>query len=207
MKDWNDLYGERGILQKNINLRVIEAIKFLKDHGTKNVLDLGCGTGRYTIFLAKEGFKVYACDLSEKAIEIAKKGLPGVIFKKCEMTELAYEDGFFDAVICNQVIQHGMMDDIMKAVSEIERVLKKDGILFLATISINHPKFKTGNEIEPGTKENTEKIDGDMMHHFFTREEIDDLFRNFEIIKLDEFEVPSELSGRSAHWEILARKK
>ena len=52
----------------------------MKDNGTKNVLDLGCGTGRYTIFLAKTGFDVYACDLSEKAIEIVKKELPSVIF-------------------------------------------------------------------------------------------------------------------------------
>jgi 2-polyprenyl-3-methyl-5-hydroxy-6-metoxy-1,4-benzoquinol methylase len=56
------------------------------------ILDLGCGTGRHSIFLAKEGFNVYGFDQSENAIKRAKELTESkklhVNFKVWNMTDI-----------------------------------------------------------------------------------------------------------------------
>ena len=208
MKDWNSLYKERGIIQKKTSGKVIEAVNYFKQEDLKRVLDLGCGTGRHTAYLLKEGFQVYGCDSSAAALEIAKRISPEVKFEKCVMTSLPYEDGSFDGIICNNVIQHGKIADIKRAISEIHRILRKGGILFLVAISTKHPKYLTGIEIEPNTKVGTDSIDGYTPHHFFTGKEMRELFKDFEIIKLEHFEALSELDQdrRMAAWKMYARR-
>ena len=209
MNDWNRIYEERGILQKEPSETVIEAVNFFKHELVRRVLDLGCGTGRHTAYLLEEGFQIYGCDSSEVALELAMAALPTVDFETCNMTALPYEDGFFDAVICNHVIQHGTIAEIKVAISEIHRILRKGGILFLVAISTNHPKYLTGTEIEPNTRINTDSVDGDLPHHFFTEEELRALFtKPFEIVKSVHFEAPSELDPNKemAAWKMYARR-
>ncbi|WP_291652757.1 methyltransferase domain-containing protein [Clostridium sp.] len=45
----------------------------------KKVLDLGCGTGRHSIYLIEEGFEVTACDIYEKTVETTKRKLYFII--------------------------------------------------------------------------------------------------------------------------------
>jgi len=209
MNDWNSIYKERGILQKEASETVIEAVNFFKHELVRTVLDLGCGTGRHTAYLLEEGFQIYGCDSSEVALELAMAALPTVDFETCNMTALPYEDGFFDAVICNHVIQHGTIAEIKVAISEIHRILRKGGILFLVAISTNHPKYLTGTEIEPNTRINTDSVDGDLPHHFFTEEELRTLFsKEFKIVKSVHFEAPSELDPNKemAAWKMYARR-
>jgi SAM-dependent methyltransferase len=208
MNDWNTLYKEKGIVQKEPSAKVLDAIKFFNINGSKKILDLGCGTGRHTTLLVKENFEVYGCDNSEDALKIIKEILVNTEFRLCDMTKLPYEDEYFDGIICYQVIQHGIIADIKKSISEMYRVLKKGGYLFLVVISTKHPKFQTGEEIELNTKINTDDIDGYMPHHFFSELEMRELFSKNEIIKLNHFEGQSEInpSSRMASWELYARR-
>ena len=209
MNDWNSIYEERGILQKEPSETVIEAVNFFKHERVRTVLDLGCGTGRHTAYLLEEGFQIYGGDSSEAALELAMATLPAVNFETCNMTSLPYEAGFFDAVICNHVIQHGTRAEIKVAISEIGRILRKGGLLFLVAISTKHPKYLTGTEIEPNTRINTDSVDGDLPHHFFTEKELRALFsKQFKIVKAVHFEAPSELDANkeTAAWKMYARR-
>ncbi len=209
MNDWNSIYNERGILQKEASETVIEAVNFFKQELVRTVLDLGCGTGRHTAYLLEEGFQIYGCDSSETALELAMDALPTVNFETCNMTSLPYGNSFFDAVICNHVIQHGTIAEIKAAISEIDRILRKGGLLFLVAVSTNHPKYLTGTEIEPNTRINTDSIDGNLPHHFFTENELRALFSTpFEIVNLVHFEAPSELDQNKemAAWKMYAKR-
>jgi ubiquinone/menaquinone biosynthesis C-methylase UbiE len=207
MKDWDTLYKE-GIIQKEPSKFALKAIDFFKKEKLKRILDLGCGTGRHTICLLKNGFKVYGCDRSENALKIAGEKIPGVEFKKCDMSSLPYMDNFFDGVLCHLVIQHGRIDDIKKAISEVYRVLRNRGILYLLVPSIRHPEYLTGEEIEPNTKINIDAIDGKVPHHYFTKDEIKELFRDFRILKLEHVEYLSEKAPnkKAAGWVLYAVK-
>ena len=208
MKDWNSLYKEKGIVEEEPSKRVIEAVNFFKQQRLKRILDLGCGTGRHTVYLLKQGFHVYGCDSSESALKISSEILTEVDFKQCDMISLPYKDEFFDGILCNFVIEHGKIAKIKKAISEMYRVLRKRGVLFLRVPSTKHPEYLTGKEIEPNTKIDIDSIDGDMPHHYFTEEEMREFFREYEIIKLEHFEGASEYNPtkKSAFWEIYARR-
>lgn len=49
-------------------------LSFFLENGVQSVLDIGCGVGRWAIYLAKNGLKVKGMDFSETAVRIAKNG-------------------------------------------------------------------------------------------------------------------------------------
>ena len=113
-----------------------ETIKFhvLKHKYSKNILDDGCGTGNLTLALLKNGKKVYAIDYEPAAIKIVrdkcidyKKNLK---LKTMNGQFLNYPDKTFDGVSSMFVIP--FVEDNLKYVSEIFRVLKSDGIAVIS---------------------------------------------------------------------------
>lgn len=92
-----------------------------------SVLDVGCNSGDFMEKLVKEkkGMTVKGVDLSESAVAIAKsRGLDAVLG---DGESLPFEDGIFDYVVLMEVLVH--VFDPKKLLSEIKRVLKKDGVL------------------------------------------------------------------------------
>lgn len=98
-----------------------------------NVLELACGSGQLSFRLAKYARQWEAIDLSENMIaEAKKKPRPkGLYFSVQDATKLPYADESFDAVMIANALH--IMPEPDKAMSEIRRVLKKDGILFAPT--------------------------------------------------------------------------
>lgn len=91
------------------------------------ILDVGCHSGTFTQkLLAKVGTKkVYGVDISPGAIAAIKKRIPFGEFKVADGINLPYEDNFFEAVFCLEMLEH--VDNPIKVLSEIHRVLKKGG--------------------------------------------------------------------------------
>lgn len=91
------------------------------------VLDVGCHSGTFTQkLLSRVGTtKIYGVDISASAILLAKKRIPFGEFKIADGASLPYEDNFFEAVFCLEMLEH--VDDPIKVLSEIYRVLKKGG--------------------------------------------------------------------------------
>lgn len=96
----------------------------------KKVLEYGCGTGSFSFDLAKGGAKVYGIDISEVAINTAKREAKftdyseQIEFTVMNAEELQFENDFFDRVCGNSILHHL---DLKKALNELKRVLKKDG--------------------------------------------------------------------------------
>ncbi|MFC2162875.1 class I SAM-dependent methyltransferase [Candidatus Altiarchaeota archaeon] len=213
MSDWDSIYREQGMIQKEPKQFIIDNIKTLRDNDVKRVLDVGCGTGRHVTLLVDEGFNVSGMDKSGKAIEmlgaiLADKEAGDVELKVGDFTQLEYPDGSFDAVLCNSVIQHAMMEDIRKAASEITRVLRKNGILLLSTLSTSDDAYGMGQELEDNTYITGVAPDGDVPHHFFTKQELHDLFTGFEILSLEEKTMGSSLRDveKMSQWFLTGRK-
>lgn len=97
------------------------------------VLELACGSGQLSFRLAKKAKQWDATDFSENMIAEAKqKPRPkGLYFSVQDATKLPYTDETFDAVMIANALH--IMPEPDKAMVEIYRVLKKDGILFAPT--------------------------------------------------------------------------
>ncbi len=106
--------------------KIISILNEFKKLHNCNVLDIGSGTGIIANKLSKHFKKVYGVDVSD--YRIIKEGY---IFKKINDEKLPFKNKFFDVVISNQVIEH--VNDQDKHLNEISRILKDDGICYLAT--------------------------------------------------------------------------
>ncbi|MEK6982190.1 MAG: class I SAM-dependent methyltransferase [Candidatus Micrarchaeota archaeon] len=122
-----------------------QAIKHLKLSGKENILDVGCGEGKSLIYLKHnldhQG-KLVGVDLSKgmfkETEELAKKENLNIRFVEASADTLPFPDECFDAVFSFFMIYH--MPSIPKAFKEWARVLKKDGILVIATNGENNRK-------------------------------------------------------------------
>ena len=100
-------------------------------------MDLGCGTGRHTQWLASCGATVTAVDFSQQMLKKARRKVPAdsVHFLDHDLHEpLPFEQRKFDLVVSGLVLEH--INDLIKFFSEIHRVLKQPGRV---VISAMHP--------------------------------------------------------------------
>ncbi|MDD9981234.1 MAG: class I SAM-dependent methyltransferase, partial [Gammaproteobacteria bacterium] len=126
-----------------------------------DVLDLGCGTGRHTAWLAESGARVTAVDFSEKMLEQARRKVPGTDarFVVHDLHDrLPLEDASFDAVVSGLVLEH--LRDLGGFFREAHRVLRPRG---RGVVSAMHPAMflrdsrarftdpDTGEVIAPGS--------------------------------------------------------
>jgi 2-polyprenyl-3-methyl-5-hydroxy-6-metoxy-1,4-benzoquinol methylase len=91
----------------------------------KKVLDVGCGTGRWSRLMAKQGAYVTAIDLSVDVISYVQSKFKEINFKVMELTKLEFPGGSFDLVTSVTVLQHIPYQNQDKAISEICRTVRK----------------------------------------------------------------------------------
>ncbi|MBY8998259.1 MAG: class I SAM-dependent methyltransferase [Candidatus Thorarchaeota archaeon] len=191
MPDWDRIFTERGRVFINPHTDIERVIKRIRDNDGSRILDLGCGTGRHVVSLTRLGFDVYGFDASPKALSMTQEWLNDEDLEAtlCEhqMEEpFPYEHNFFDAVISTQVIHHNLMKNVRKTISEIERVLKPGGVLFVTFPVLDPgPVSKEDDwklyEVEEGTYIPQRGWESGIPHHYFTLEEIPIEFRSFDI--------------------------
>lgn len=129
-------FGKGTMLQESIMLIKKRIPQEVINNHIKNkiVMDMGCGSGRYSLALSGLGAKkVYALDLSERSYEPAKaialKKKLRIRFLEGDFLKLPFPDNFFDFVFCNGTLHHSR--SIEKGLRELKRILKLGGKAFL----------------------------------------------------------------------------
>lgn len=135
MKQWNEIFKKHGKVFTEPHEDIAKIVKLFKARHVKKILDLGSGTGRHVIYLAKNGFDVYGIDIAQYGIEITedwlkKENLKAHLAIGSFYQPLPYKDNFFDAVISTSAIHHAKIEEIRKTIQEIERILKPKGLIF-----------------------------------------------------------------------------
>lgn len=103
-------------------------VKLIREHlgqlRGKRVLDVGCGKGRFArVFHDQEPeAEIWGLDISE---EMLRHVPPGIRTRAGSMTELPFDDDFFDGAYATESLEHAV--EIDKAVAEICRVVKPSG--------------------------------------------------------------------------------
>lgn len=109
------------------------------------VLELGCGDGsiwKINYKYIPENWDIYLTDFSKGMLEDAKKNLSKqkerFKFEIVDIEKIPYEDESFDVVIANHMLYH--VENIDRAMIEVNRVLKKQGIFYASTVGKEHMK-------------------------------------------------------------------
>ena len=105
------------------------------------ILEVGAGTGRYSIALAKEGMDVTAVELVESNLAVLKensKGLKNLVSYQGDATDLSrFADHYFDATLLFGPMYHLYeADEVNRAIDEAIRVTKPGGVILFAFISV-----------------------------------------------------------------------
>lgn len=108
------------------------------------VLDVCCGTDDQVFYYAKEGIIALGIDLDSNMISKAendkrKKNTKNVFFQTADATKLPFEDNFFDYVSISFALHEKERDIRDKVISEMKRVVKKEGNLLFIDFHIPLP--------------------------------------------------------------------
>lgn len=144
-------------------------------------MDLGCGLGRHSIYMAKKGLSVTAADLSDFGLnhlkEWAAQEQLSVKTAVCDMEALPFEDNSFDCVLCYNVIYHAGRAGVIKTLAELKRVLKPDGELFLTMLSKKSDGFlhaRSDQRIDENTiiRDDCEETERGVPHFYLEYKEL-----------------------------------
>lgn len=168
----------------------------LQERGVKTVLDLGCGSGWLSIFLARAGFQVTGIDIATHAVDLAdqwakQESLPAK-FLAADITAIPFEAGSFDACVANSILEHLTWELAEQTFTQLGKVLKP-GASFFGCFD----KVGTGPgeyyKLEDGTQVYTDKGRSGMMLRCFSDEELRRLFDGWTVESMETIDSGSRI--------------
>ncbi|ADJ48067.1 methyltransferase [Amycolatopsis mediterranei S699] len=115
------------------------------------VVDVGCGPGHFTAYLASLGVEASGVDLSPGMIDLARRSHPGLRFEVGSMTDLALPDGSVAGVLASWSLIHVPDESVPATLGHFHRVLRPGGLLMI------------GYHVGAGTRLKTEGYGGHPM--------------------------------------------
>jgi len=102
--------------------------------GDATVLEMGCGTGQLSLFLASADRSVLGADLSRPSLELARAaadryGLADAAFVETDLRRPGLRAGAFDVVICSGVLHH--TPDPRASFASVARLVRPGGVLVI----------------------------------------------------------------------------
>ncbi len=149
---WEDIGGDAGRGYLEIKFRPTYRIgltnhvrewaiyRFLDPKPSDKVLDVGCASGRQIFRIINRVAEGHGVDIAASFIAVANRyrseqGLIRTSFQVAAIESLPFTDGYFDKLICGEVLEHVFDRDV--ALAELRRVLKPGGLLVITVPNLN----------------------------------------------------------------------
>lgn len=166
----------------------------LKKIGARKVLDLGCGSGWLSVYLARQGFEVLGVDVSEQAINLAKTWALQedlkIGFDVADAAQLNYEDGSFDAIVANSIFEHFPLEQARALADKVFSLLKEGGVFIGCFDKVGGGPGEYYS-LPDGTHVYTDKARKGMLLRCYSQDELGELFHNFKGVIADEVDAGS----------------
>ncbi len=193
---------------------VFPVVQRWQEQKYNSLLDLGCGTGRHSIFFAELGFTVSAFDLAEDGIDILKNKLEdknlNIHIQIGDMLNLPYEPESFDCILSMFTIQHTDMTGLGIILDNIYRILKPSGEAFITLTSKRSDAWEKHKDsrINNNTLIKTEGPEINVPHTYLDYDEVFQQLHNFNILKIQQIitYLPKQQKKHAHFYCLISRK-
>jgi ubiquinone/menaquinone biosynthesis C-methylase UbiE len=143
--------------EESYKTKIARIEKFLARYdmpGNSRFLELGCGAGNVTLFMAEKGFEAYGVDIVPEAItwaeEKMRKSPASADFRIGNIVDMkSYSDGFFDFVFDGETLHCIIGEDRKTCLAGVFRILKRGG-LFLVGANLVNEKVRNRVDLDSG---------------------------------------------------------
>ena len=130
-EDWNTKEANIAHYASRIYMEVALLRRALADLHVEKSLEIGCGYGRLTPWIADYSEQHYAIEPEKMLLKDAEILNSGVVFRNAMVQKLPFQDDFFDLVVTWTVLMHVPPKEFARAVEEIKRVAKSSATILL----------------------------------------------------------------------------
>ena len=195
MHDWDSRYKNGIAIPSQPFSDVVAELHYVNKQlkrSDKRVFDLGCGIGNHYSVLCELGFNYFGIDASAHAIEIAKRkysSAPNNSFMQQEFRDINSAVNTYDLVLdrhsSDQLVE---ISDFKNLIASLERILKPGGF-YVAVFFLK--------------SENSKLREGIGSRLRFSKKEITELMRNFEVRRMTFVSRRDGLSGKIIEEEMV----
>ena len=187
---WADNYDETFVISDNDNTYPFAGYKnilneiynCILENSSKNILDIGFGTGTLTTKLYEKGCNIYGQDFSDKMVELAKSKMTNSKLFKGDISKGLVEQlkkQKYDAIIATYSLHHLTDKDKVNFIKELIKLLHEKAIIYIGDVA-----FETRNDLEKCKEKYREHWDNEEI--YFVYDEIKKQFPKSEFIKYSE---------------------
>jgi SAM-dependent methyltransferase len=213
IKKFDSVYGSSDIYY-GLELRK-EFTDFFQDRtiAAQTALDLGCGEGRYALFMARKGCHTLAVDRSTAGINKLKKlaenqHLP-ISAQAVDIEDFVFSENQFDIIVVATVLDHLSEELRLSTVKGIKKALKPEGILYINVFTVSDPGY-IKRQKNPDASDYANISDtAECMEYYFNSNELKSHFCDLNILYYYEGIEPDLSHGRPHDhgWACLLAQK
>jgi ubiquinone/menaquinone biosynthesis C-methylase UbiE len=202
LQKWNETFHSYGDRKPKYDDWLDKFEHLLSLSADTPIIDLGCGSGNDTLYLKEKGYDVISCDFSIEALNRVKLYVANPDTRLFNMQEgLPFEDNTAKAVVADLSLHYFCSEDTKKIISDISRVLVKNGHLICRLNSVKDFNYGAGQGEK--IEENYYNIDG-KLKRFFDMLQISDFFNEWEIEYANECEMHRYKETKIV-WEVAVK--
>jgi 2-polyprenyl-3-methyl-5-hydroxy-6-metoxy-1,4-benzoquinol methylase len=186
MPTWNELFLKKENIKQFPQTEIFRYVKKLEGAFTVTPLriwDHCCGGGRHSILASQMGHNVYSSDISENGLLHLRKWMSKedchLEIEQSDMCINPWKESFFHGVMSWDAVHHNTIANIAMTIETIRKSLVEGGMFIATLMSTKSLTGDNGKEVEKNTFLPEKAEDSGVLHHYFDRNEIEQVFSNW----------------------------
>ncbi len=200
MEYWEKRFLDGGkIWGEKPSKTAVYALELFKRYDLNKILVPGAGYGRNTKLFTDANLNVVGIEVSESAIDIAKKFNPKTQFFQGSVLDMPFDDEKYDGIYSCNVLHLFLKDDRISLLKKCNKQLSAKGFAFFVVFSDSESSFGKGKRVE----ENTYESKPWRPVHYFTENDLKEHFKEFSVKETGEIKDTENHGELGLHTHIL----